>query len=87
MIGIRDSGFGIRRSALLVVATAVAVCAQPAARRATNIAALIAYPTYYTGRPIVLVGNVGVEKDELRVSSDAGSIHLISKSTAPDGLD
>jgi hypothetical protein len=61
--------------------------AQPTTRRATNIAALLAYPTFYTGRQVLIVGKVSVEKDELRVSSDAGSIRLITKANAPDGLD
>ena len=85
----RGSGItsGIGRGVLLVVAAIATAVAQPAARRATNIAALLAYPTYYAGRPIVIVGKVGIEHDQLRVSSDAGSIHLISKGNAPDGLD
>ncbi len=72
---------------ILVLGAVTSASAQPASRRATNIAALLAYSTYYAGRPIVLVGKVGVEKDELRVSSEAGSIHLISKGNAPDGID
>jgi hypothetical protein len=74
----------------IVVATVVAaavVGAQPATRRAANIAAVLGYPGYYHGRPILLVGTVGVEKDELRVGDDAGSIHLLFKGSAPDGLD
>jgi Bacterial Ig-like domain len=80
-------GSGIRRRAVAIAAMTAVVSAQPATRRATNIAALLAYPTYFTGRPIVIVGKVGVEKDQLRVSSDAGSIHLITKGNAPDGVD
>ena len=61
--------------------------AQPAARRATNLATLLAYPGFFHGRPILIVGKVGVEKDQLRLSDDNGSIHLLFKGTAPDGLD
>lgn len=62
--------------------------AQPQVRRATNLAAMLAFPGYYHGRPIVIVGKVGVEKDQLRVSDEAEhSIHLIFKGNAPDGLD
>jgi Bacterial Ig-like domain len=62
--------------------------AQPLTRRATNLAALIAYPGYYHGRPIVVVGKVGLVATELRVSDDAEhSVHLIFKGNAPDGLD
>jgi len=72
----------------VAVLVAASTLAQPLTRRATNIAALLAYPGYYTGRPILIVGKVGVVKDEVRVSTDAGSIRLITKgSNAPDGLD
>lgn len=73
--------------AMLCVACAVAVSAQPATRRATNIAALLAYPGFYHGRPILIVGRVALEKDQLRVSDEAGSVHLVFKGNAPDGLD
>ncbi len=72
---------------------ALTVCAQvadaqPQTRRATNIAALLAYPGYYHGRPIVIVGTVSLDKDQLKVADDAEhSLHLIFKGTAPDGLD
>lgn len=99
--GIRDSGRrnlrvlrrprGPRATWLYVAVPALAVAAlavaQPATRRATNIPALLAYPGFFSGRPIVIVGKVGVEKDELRVSNDEASIHLITKGNAPDGLD
>jgi hypothetical protein len=65
---------------------AVSVLAQPTPRRATNIGALLGYPGYYTGRQVLIVGTVGVDKDQLRVSSEAGSIRLVTKSNAPDGL-
>src|SRR5471032_1316488 len=69
------------------LALAATVSAQPATRRATNLAALVAYPGFYHGRPILIVGNVALDKDQLRVSDDNGSIHLIFKGSAPDGLD
>jgi hypothetical protein len=72
---------------LFVVLSAVAVSAQPATRRATNIAALLAYPGFYHSRPIVIVGKVTLEKDEIRVSDDSGSVRLVFKGNAPDGLD
>ncbi len=75
-----------RTFALLLAITATA-SAQPATRRATNLATLLAYPGFYHGRPIVIVGKVGIDKDQLRVSDDSGSIHLIFKGTAPDGMD
>ena len=71
-----------------VLVPAVNADAQTQTRRATNLAALLAYPGYYHGRPIVIVGKVGLDKDQLRVSDEADhSLHLIFKGTAPDGLD
>ena len=62
--------------------------AQPLTRRATNLAAVLAYPGYYHGRPILIVGKVGVDKDQFRVRDEAEhSIHLLFKGTPPDGLD
>ena len=62
--------------------------AQLATRRATNLAALVAYPGFYHGRPIVIVGNVALDPSgQLKVSDDDGSIHVVFKGNAPDGLD
>jgi hypothetical protein len=69
------------------VLCAVTAAAQPTTRRATNIAALLAYPLYYHGRPILIVGKVALEKDQLRVSDEAGSVRLVFKGNAPDGMD
>jgi hypothetical protein len=73
--------------ACAVLALAAASDAQPTARRATNLAMLKAYPGFYHGRPIVVVGNVALEGTQLRVSDDNASIHVIFKGSAPDGLD
>jgi hypothetical protein len=75
----------LRFTFVLITAT---VAAQPATRRATNIAMLLAYPTFYHGRPIVIAGTVALAADgQLKVSDDLGSVRLIFKGTAPDGLD
>jgi len=75
----------------LVVAVGLALTtiadAQPATRRATNLTTLLAYPGFFHGRPILIVGKVGIEKDQLRLSDDNTSIHLLFKGNAPDGLD
>jgi hypothetical protein len=75
--------------AALCAAAAAVSDAQPQTRRATNIAALLAFPGFYHGRPIVIVGKVSLEKDQLRVADDADhSLHLLFKGgNAPDGLD
>ena len=77
----------MKRTLALLLAIAATVSAQPATRRATNLAALLAYPGFFHGRPILIVGKVGLDKDELRLSDDTTSIHLLFKGTAPDGLD
>jgi hypothetical protein len=82
-LGIRGWGFGV---AIALALTAIAD-AQPTIRRATNLTTLLAYPGFFHGRPILIVGKVGVEKDQLRLSDDNASVHLIFKGTAPDGLD
>ena len=62
--------------------------AQPAIRRATNLTTLLAFPGFFHGRPILIVGKVAVDKDQLRLSDDNTSIHLLFKGgNAPDGLD
>ena len=78
----------MKRLLLVLVATAASVSAQSVARRATNLAALLAYPAFYHGRPIVLIGNVTTDQNgRARVSDDNGSVRLVLKNSAPDGLD
>jgi hypothetical protein len=61
--------------------------AQPAARRATNIAAILAYPRFYHLRPILLVGTVAQHPNgEIRVSDSSGSLRVIPEKNAPDGV-
>jgi hypothetical protein len=70
---------------LLFCATAMA---QPAVRRATNLAALIGHQEFYHGRPIVVVGDVKLQDNgELRVTADGASMHVVFKGSAPDGVD
>src|SRR3954469_15146621 len=76
-----------RTVALLIAVAATVVSAQPATRRATNLTTLLAYPGFFHARPILIVGKVGVEKDQLRLSDDTASVHLVFKGNAPDGLD
>jgi len=74
--------------ALAGVAMVATVAAQPPTRRATNIAAILAYPSFYHQRAIVLVGKVETGSNgEVRVSDEAGSVHVVFKGSAPDGLD
>jgi hypothetical protein len=85
--GIRRLTFGIRLVALVGIAASLSA-QTTTTRRATNVAALLAYPSFYHGRPIVIIGTVKSDANgQMRVSDDNGSIHLISKSGAPEGLD
>ena len=77
----------LRLTSCLALALAALSDAQPATRRATNLTTLLAYPGFYHGRPILIVGTVGIENDLVKVSDDNGSIRLIFKGNAPDGLD
>jgi hypothetical protein len=61
---------------------------QPATRRPTNVTALLAYPSFFHNRPILVVGTVTTTDKGMRVADDNGSIRVLSKGTAvPDGLD
>jgi hypothetical protein len=73
---------------LLIAFIAASADAQPTTRRATNIAALTAYPGFYHGRPIVIVGKVETQPDgQVRIADDNGSIRVLFKGSTPDGLD
>ncbi|HEX3701789.1 MAG TPA: Ig-like domain-containing protein [Vicinamibacterales bacterium] len=77
----------VKRTLLVVLALTAGALAQTATRRATNLGALLAFPGFYHTRPVVIVGTVAVKNNELRISDDNGSMHLIFKGSAPDGLD
>jgi hypothetical protein len=85
----RGSGLRARRAAVLLTAVALAnLSAQPPTRRPTNIAALVAYPSFFHLRPILIVGTVTTTDKGMRVADDNGSIRVLSKGTSvPDGLD
>ncbi|MEO8258931.1 MAG: Ig-like domain-containing protein [Acidobacteriota bacterium] len=72
--------------ALLLVAATVSAQAPP--RRATNIAALLAFPVFYHGRSVLVVGTVTTDKDgQVRVSDGSTSLRVVFKGSAPDGND
>jgi hypothetical protein len=80
-------GFGLRTLAVVALAAATA-SAQPATRRATNIAALLAYPGFFHQRPIVIVGKVTTGNNgDVRIADETGSVRVVVKGGAPDGLD
>ena len=78
----------LRLTVCLVLGLCAPAHAQPAARRATNIAAILAYPSFYHLRPILIVGTVAQRQNgEFHVSDMTGSLRVIPDGNAPDGLD
>lgn len=73
---------------LMCLALTSAVLAQPSGtRRATNIEALLAYPDFFNGRAVILIGNVATaDNGELRVSDGNASVRLVYKDHISDGL-
>ncbi|HWW82686.1 MAG TPA: hypothetical protein VNZ26_03740, partial [Vicinamibacterales bacterium] len=75
-------------AALGFLAIAASLSAQSGARRTTNIPALLAYPGFFHGRSILIVGNVETKSDgQLQASEDSSSVRLVFKGNAPDGVD
>jgi len=67
---------------------AASVSAQAPPRRASNIAALLAFPVFYHGRPVLIVGTVSTQTDgQVRVSDGTASLRVVFKGSAPDGDD
>ena len=67
---------------------AASVSAQAPPRRATNISALLAFPVFYHGRSVLIVGTVETQKDgQVRVSDGTSSLRVVFKGSAPDGND
>jgi hypothetical protein len=78
----------VRRVLAAAIALVTAASAQPAGRRATNIAAILAFPAFFHGRSILVVGTLATdERGTLRLSDAAGSLRVIFNGTAPEGLD
>ena len=72
---------------LAAVVVGSSVLAQPSARRATNLSALLNYPAFYQMRPVVLVGTVALrDNGRIQVTDETGSLQVIFKGTPPDGL-
>lgn len=76
-----------KRLFALLVLVAATVAAQPNTRRATNLAALLAHPTFYHQRPIMLIGTVALQDTgEFRINADGLGVKLISQGATPEGL-
>ena len=76
----------LRLTLCFLVAWSVVADAQPA-RRATNIAEILAYPRFYHLRPVLLVGTVAQQQNgEFHVSDGTRSLRVIPEESPPDGL-
>lgn len=72
---------------LLLLLLSASLSAQPGgARRATNVAALLAHASYFHQRPVVVVGEMKLlDTGEMRLVSDAISVRVIYQGNLPDG--
>src|SRR5262245_31520597 len=76
----------------LGAATVAIALGSPAAaqgvRRATNLSAILAYPSFYHLQSIVLVGTVAQQPNgEFRVTDGSESLRVIPQGSAPDGVE
>ena len=77
----------LRRVLIAIPLVVAAASAQPAARRATNLAALIAHPGFYHLRPVLIVGKISSDPNgELRLADEAGSVRILFKGSAREVL-
>lgn len=71
---------------LVVLLVATSASSQTAARRATNLPALLTHPGFYHLRNVTIVGDVALkDTGELRITSAGTSLPVIFKGTIPDG--
>jgi hypothetical protein len=78
----------MKRALLFTLVLAASAAAQPAPRRATNLEALHAFPGFFHGRPVLVVGTVSMKQNgDLVVSDESASLRVIAKTNVPDGLD
>jgi hypothetical protein len=71
---------------LLLVATTLSA-QSGVARRAANVAALLAHPAFFHLHPVVLVGELTLlDTGELRLTTDGVSIRVVHQGNTPDGM-
>ncbi len=75
----------MKRALLFCLLVASVVSAQPAAtRRATNVAALLAYPAYFHQRPVAAVGELQLlDSGETRLTTDGVSVRVVTQGSNP----
>jgi hypothetical protein len=78
----------MKRLLLLALLFGTTISAQSGgARRATNVAALLAHPEFFHMRPVAAIGELKLlDNGELRLTTDGVSVRVLNKGNAPDGL-
>jgi hypothetical protein len=84
----RATGWRIAAAVLAALGLLASSDAQPTARRATNVSALVAHPDFYHLRPVVIVGRVDSKANgDLEITDGTSTLRVVSKVSTPDGLD
>lgn len=65
--------------AIIAVGWCVTTVAQPAVRRATTVAALKNYPSFYNQQTVMVVGDIRGEGGRRSIGSDEASVRLIAR--------
>jgi hypothetical protein len=77
----------INRSIVIasLIAVAATVLSQPAARRATTIAAILAYPGFYHQQTVLVLGDVKGTLERATIGTDEATIKLIARELPREG--
>ena len=65
--------------AIVAVGWCVTIVAQPAVRRATTVAALKNYPSFYNQQTVLVIGEVRGEGERRSIGGDEASVRLIAR--------
>jgi hypothetical protein len=77
--------FRLPAVALLVLASAIALTAQPQPRRATTITAIRAYPGFYHQQTVLVIGEIKGLDERATIGTDEGAIKLIARDVPREG--
>jgi hypothetical protein len=66
-------------AAILLIATAAALVAQPQPRRATTITAIRSYPGFYHQQTVLVVGDIKGSIERATIGTDEGAITLVAR--------
>src|SRR5512135_2989633 len=72
---------------ILVILSAALTAQQTGVRRATNVESLAGFPAFYHLRSVLVAGTVAQQSNgDIAVSDGAASVRIITRGSAPDGL-